>query len=383
MSLPPDGGFLLTFNSWIQGLYKYIERMKKIYFDYAATSIKRKKILEDIIKEANLFDGNPDSSHSFGRDAKKILEEARENIAESIGADPSQVIFTSGASESNNTVLSAFRDEKIITTNIEHDSIENTYNKENTILVEATDKGVSLDQIKEKITDEVKLVSIMMVNNEMGLVMPIKEIGEFLKDKDIYFHVDCVQAYGHLDIDVDEMNIDFLSLSGHKIGGINGFGILYARENLPSFIKGGEQEKYRRAGTSFVMGAYAMAKSFPYMISEREKIRDLKAYLLEKLNESCLSYEINGDPENTVDHIVNIYFKDFKSDFLLTYLDMHGIAVSAGSACRAGAVIPSKVVERIYGEERASHSLRVSLGFTNTKEDIDRFIEVLGDLYDR
>lgn len=354
--------------------------MKKIYFDYAATSIKRKKILEDIIKKADLFDGNPDSSHSFGRDAKKILEEARKNIAESIGADPSQVIFTSGASESNNTVLSAFRDKKIITTNIEHDSIENTYNKENTILVEATDKGVSLDQIKAKITDEVKLVSIMMVNNEMGLVMPIKEIGEFLKDKDIYFHVDCVQAYGHLDIDVNEMNIDFLSLSGHKIGGINGFGILYARENLPSFIKGGEQEKYRRAGTSYVMGAYAMAKSFPYMISERQNIRDLKAYLLEKLNESCLSYEINGDPEKTVDHIVNIYFKDFKSDFLLTYLDMHGIAVSAGSACRAGAVIPSKVVERIYGEERASHSLRVSLGFTNTKEDIDRFIEVLGDL---
>lgn len=357
--------------------------MKKIYFDYAATSIKRKKILEDIIKEADLFDGNPDSSHSFGRDAKKILEEARKNIAESIGADPSQVIFTSGASESNNTVLSAFKDEKIITTNIEHDSIENTYNKENTILVEATDKGVSLDQIKEKITDEVKLVSIMMVNNEMGLVMPIKEIGELLKDKDIYFHVDCVQAYGHLDIDVNEMNIDFLSLSGHKIGGINGFGILFQRENLPSFIKGGEQEKYRRAGTSFVMGAYSMAKSFPYMISEREKIRDLKAYLLEKLNESCLSYEINGDPEKTVDHIVNIYFKDFKSDFLLTYLDMHDIAVSAGSACRAGAVIPSKVVERIYGEERASHSLRISLGFTNTKEDIDRFIEVLGDLYDR
>lgn len=354
--------------------------MKKIYFDYAATSIKRKKILEDILEKADLFDGNPDSSHSFGRDAKKILEESRKAIAKSIGAMPSQIIFTSGASESNNTVLSAFKNEKIITTNIEHDSIENTYNPENTILIEASQEGISLDQIKEKITDEVKLVSVMMVNNEIGLVMPIKEIGGFLKDKDIYFHVDCVQAYGHLDIDVDDMNIDFLSLSGHKIGGINGFGILYARKNLPSFIKGGEQEKYRRAGTSFVMGAYSMAKSFPYMIEEREKIKDLKGYLLESLGKSKINYEINGNPGNTVDHIVNSYFKDYKADFLLTYLDMHGIAVSAGSACRAGAVIPSKVVERIYGTERASHSLRISLGFENTRADVDRLIEVLGEL---
>lgn len=354
--------------------------MKKIYFDYAATSIKRKKILEDILEKADLFDGNPDSSHSFGRDAKKILEESRKAIAKSIGAMPSQIIFTSGASESNNTVLSAFKNEKIITTNIEHDSIENTYNPENTILIEASQEGISLDQIKEKITDEVKLVSVMMVNNEMGLIMPIKEIGEYLKEKDIYFHVDCVQAYGHLDIDVDAMNIDFLSISGHKIGGINGFGVLFARENLPSFIKGGEQEKYRRAGTSFVMGAYSMSKSFPYMIEEREKIQDLKKYLLDSLAKSKLSYQINANPDKTVDHIVNIYFKDFRSDFLLTYLDMHEIAVSAGSACRAGAVIPSKVVERIYGEERASHSLRISLGFENTREDIDKLLEVLGEL---
>lgn len=357
--------------------------MKKIYFDYAATSIKRKKILEDIINQVELFDGNPDSSHSFGRDAKKILEDARKTIAKSIGAKPSQIIFTSGASESNNTVLSAFKDEKIITSNIEHDSIENTYNPQNIILIEANEEGISLDKIKEKLTDDVKLVSVMMVNNEMGLIMPIKEIGEFLKDKDIYFHVDCVQAYGHLDIDVDEMNIDFLSLSGHKIGGINGFGILFARENIPSFIKGGEQEKYRRAGTSFVIGAYSMAKSFPYMIEEREKINDLKVYLIESLAKSKINYEINANPEKTVDHIVNIYFKDFRSDFLLTYLDMHGIAVSAGSACRAGAVIPSKVVERIYGPDRASHSLRISLGFENTRADIDRLLEVLGELDDR
>lgn len=354
--------------------------MKKIYFDYAATSIKRKKILEDILENADKFDGNPDSSHSFGREAKKILEEARGKIAKSINANPSQIIFTSGASESNNTVLSAFADKKIITTNIEHDSIENTYNPENTIILEIGKDTNILDALKEKLTDEVKLVSIMMVNNETGLILPIKEVGEFLKDRDVYFHVDCVQAYGHLDIDVDGMNIDFLSLSGHKIGGINGFGVLFARESIPSFIKGGEQEKYRRAGTSFVMGAYSMAKSFPYMVEEREMIRDLKKYLIESLGKTGLAFEINGNPEKDVDHIINIYFKDYRADFLLTYLDMHGIGVSAGSACRAGAVIPSKVVERIYGPERAKNSLRISLGFENSREDIDKLIEVLGAL---
>lgn len=354
--------------------------MKKIYFDYAATSIKRKKILEKILENADKFDGNPDSSHAFGREAKKILEDARRNIAESINANPSQIIFTSGASESNNTVLSAFADQKIITTNIEHDSIENTYKPKNTILLEIGKDTDVLDAIKAKLTDEVKLVSIMMVNNETGFILPIKEIGEFLRDRDVYFHVDCVQAYGHLDIDVDDMGIDFLSLSGHKIGGINGFGVLFARENLPSFIKGGEQEKYRRAGTSFVMGAYSMAKSFPYMVEERVKIKELKNYLINSLGKTGLSYEINGNPEKDVDHIINIYFKDYRADFLLTYLDMHGIGVSAGSACRAGAVIPSKVVERIYGPDRAKNSLRISLGFENTKEDIDKLIEVLGAL---
>nr|WP_072537805.1 cysteine desulfurase family protein [Anaerococcus mediterraneensis] len=358
--------------------------MKKIYFDYAATSIKRKKILSDMFENSEAFDGNPDSSHQYGRDAKRILENSRREIAKSIGADPHKVIFTSGASESNNTVLSAFRNQEIVTTNIEHDSIENAYDKDHTIIIKADKNGlISLDDIKKSITKNTKLVSIMMVNNEIGSIEPIGEIGSFLKEKDIKFHVDGVQAYGHLDIDVEKQNIDFLSLSGHKIGGINGFGILYARENIESFIKGGEQEKDRRAGTSFVMGAYSMAKSFSCMISEREKIKDLKNYLLEKLSKSNINYQINANPENTVDHIVNIYFEDFRADFLLTYLDMRGICVSAGSACRAGSVIPSKVVSRIYDEARAGSSIRISLGFSNTRADIDRFIEVLGELNDR
>lgn len=352
--------------------------MDKIYFDYAATSIKRKKILEKIFNKAEFFDGNPDSSHAYGRQAKKILEESRAKIAKSLNADPERIIFTSGASESNNTVLAAFKGEKILTSNIEHDSIEATYDEDKTIILRADKNGlISVDKIKEKLDDDIRLVSIMMVNNEMGAVEPIREIGELLKDREIYFHVDCVQGFGHLDIDVEDLNIDFLSLSGHKIGGINGFGILYARKDLPPLISGGEQEKDRRAGTSFVMGAYSMAESISPMVEERAYIRELKAYLIESLKESSLKTFINGDPKNTVDHIVNIYFEDFKADFLLTYLDMNGICVSAGSACRAGTVLPSKVIERIYDKNRAEHSIRISLGFENTKEQIGKLISVL------
>lgn len=350
--------------------------MKKIYFDYAATSIKRKKILSDILENAQDFDGNPDSSHSYGRESKKILEDSRRIIAKSLNADPSRIIFTSGASESNNTVLKSFK--KILTTNIEHDSVENTIDLDKSIILKADKNGlIDMDDFRKTFTDDIDLVSIMMVNNEMGAIEPIKEIGEFLKDKKALFHVDCVQAYGHIDIDVESLNIDFLSLSGHKIGGLNGFGVLYARHDLEPFINGGDQEKDRRAGTSYVMGAYSMAKAYPLMLEERSYIKKLKAYLIESFKKSKLETYFNGDLSNTVDHIVSIYFKDFSSDFLLTYLDMNGICVSAGSACRAGSLLPSKVIKRTYDEDRAAHSIRISLGFLNTKADIDKLVSVL------
>ena len=195
-----------------------------IYLDNAATAIKREEILKDILENKEAFDGNPDSLHAKGREAKKILEDSRKKIAKSIGANPKNVIFTSGASEGNNTVINNFKDNEIITSAIEHDSILNTIDKNNAILLDANEDGIiSLDDLKSKITDKTKLVAIMYVNNETGAIQPVKEIGAYLKDKDIRFHVDSVQAYGHIDIDVDEINCDSLSLSGHKIGGINGF----------------------------------------------------------------------------------------------------------------------------------------------------------------
>ena len=352
-----------------------------IYLDNAATAIKREEVIKYILEHTTEFDGNPESTHAMGRNAKKILEDSRKKIADSIGANPKNVIFLSGATESNNTVINAFRNKEIVTSAIEHDSILNTIDKENAILLDVDKNGqISVDDLKSKINDHTKLVAIMYVNNETGAIQPVIEIGDYLADKDIWFHIDAVQAYGHLDIDVDELNCNSLAISGHKIGGLNGFGALFLRENIDSFMKGGEQEKNRRAGTSFVAGAYSMAASFPKMLAERDHIKKLKSYFIGRLKETNINFEINGDIEKSSAHILNIYFPDQKSDFLLTYLDMNGICVSAGSACRAGSFLPSHVISNMYDENRAEHSVRFSFGYQNTKEEIDKVIEVLSKL---
>lgn len=352
-----------------------------IYLDNAATAIKREEVIKYILEHTKEFDGNPESTHAMGRNAKKILEDSRKKIADSIGANPKNVIFLSGATEANNTVINAFRNKEIVTSAIEHDSILNTIDKENAILLDVDKNGqISVDDLKSKVNDHTKVVAIMYVNNETGAIQPVKEIGDYLVDKDIWFHIDAVQAYGHLDIDVDELNCDSLAISGHKIGGLNGFGALFLRENIESFMKGGEQEKNRRAGTSFVAGAYSMAASFPKMLNERERIKKLKSYFVKKLEETNINFEINGDIKKSSAHILNIYFPDQKSDFLLTYLDMNGICVSAGSACRAGSFLPSHVISNMYDKNRAEHSVRFSFGYQNTKEEIDKVIEVLSKL---
>lgn len=354
-----------------------------IYFDNAATAIKREEILKNILKNKQAFDGNPDSLHTKGREAKKILEDSRKEIAKSIGANPKNIIFTSGATEGNNTIINAFRDSEIITSSIEHDSILNTVNKDNTVLLNANKDGIiDLDKLKDVITEETKLVAIMYVNNETGAIQPVKEIGDYLRDKNIWFHVDSVQAYGHIDIDVDDINCDSLTLSGHKIGGLNGFGILYLRESIAPFIKGGEQEKDRRAGTSFVAGAYSMAESYPKVLKERSQIKEIKNYFIESLDKAKVDYELNGNLELSSDHVLNIYFKDYKSDFLLTYLDINGICASAGSACRAGSILPSHVISNMYDKYRAEHSIRFSFGYQNTRKEVDETIAVLERLVD-
>ncbi|MDO5048095.1 MAG: cysteine desulfurase family protein [Anaerococcus sp.] len=349
-----------------------------IYLDYAASSIKRKEILQEILDNMEDFDGNPASTHASGRRAKEILEGAREKLARSIGADKDEIVFTSGASESNNTIIENFKGKKILTSNIGHDSILNPVNGANTIYLKADQEGmISIDDLKKNL-DGVSLLALTYVNNELGSIQRVEEIGEILAKRKVHFHLDAVQAYGHLDIDVKKIKCDSLSLSGHKIGGLNGFGLLYLKGQVKPLIKGGDQEKDRRAGTSYTMGAFSMAKAFDKAILERDHIREIKKYFLEKLQGRSIEFEVNGSLDKSSDHIVNLYFPKLKSDFLLTYLDMNGILASAGSACRAGSLKPSKTIANVYGEERASHSIRFSFGFTNTKEDIDKVVEVLG-----
>lgn len=351
-----------------------------IYFDYAATSLKRREILEYILDNKEIFDGNPDSLHKYGRESKKILENSRITIADSLNAKKENIIFTSGASESNNTILRNFKSSEIITSAIEHDSVLNTVGKKAKILRVDNTGLIDIEDLEKSIDKNTKLVSIMMVNNEIGTIEPIEEVAKILKNKDIWLHVDAVQAYGHLDIDIEKLGINSLSLSGHKIGGINGFGILYADREFKNLITGGEQEKDRRAGTSFTIGAYSMAQSIEKSITEREHIREIKAYFIESLKNLKIKYEINGDIENSSDHILNLYFPDFKNEFLLTLMDMNGIAISAGSACRAGSIEPSHVISAIFDKKRAMGSVRFSFGYENKKEDVDKAMEVLNRL---
>lgn len=357
-----------------------------IYFDYGATSKKRQNIIQNIMDDFDSFNGNPESQHAYGRKAKKILEKAREQIAKSINAKPSQIIFTSGASESNNMVINHFRKNHIVTTAVEHPSILNAIKNRN---IEATfvnpDKEgiVHEEVIRGEIKENTKLVSIIYVNNEIGSINPVEKIGDLCKEKQVWYHLDAVQAYGHLDIDVEKIACDSMSLSGHKIGGLNGLGVLYLRERIDSFIFGGNQEKKRRAGTSFVAGAYSMAESWSLMIEERDHIKAIKKEFLKALDDNKVNFEINGSLENASDHILNIYLPFVKSDFLLTYLDLNGVCASAGSACTAGSLEASYVVANIYNQDRADHSIRFSFGFDNSVDEVKTTVSLIKNLEER
>ncbi|MDY6065408.1 MAG: cysteine desulfurase family protein [Finegoldia sp.] len=354
-----------------------------IYLDYAATSLKRGDILKYIMENKELFDANPDSVHSMGRRASALLDQARGKLADSICAEPDEIIFTSGASESNNWVLDNFRGDEIVSSKIEHASILNKLDHTDskiTLLNAGQDGLIKVEDIKRAVNDQTKLVTIQYVNNESGAIQPVKEIGEFLKDKDVWFHVDCTQALGHIKIDINEIGCDSASFSGHKLGGLNGFGFLYARKPLENLIYGGEQENKRRGGTSFVAGAFSMSESIEPMYKENESLRELKKLMLENLR---VPYEVNGDLKVQSNHILNLYFPFERNDLLMTYLDMNGVCVSAGSACSAGSPEPSYVISNMYDEDRARKSIRFSFGFANKKDDIIKTCDLINDFYER
>lgn len=372
--------------------------MDTIYFDHAATTPLDERVLDAMKPYFTKQFGNANSAHQLGNNAKVAVEEAREKIAEFIGAAPAEIVFTSGGTESDNSVikgtLAATGKNEVITSPIEHHAVLHAVECKKRsgckpVYLEPGSNGrITAEQVADAINENTALVTLMHVNNEIGTVNPIKEISEVCKEHGVPFHSDTVQSIGKLPVDVDELGIDFLSMSGHKIYGPKGIGVMYIRHGSPwmPWMHGGSQERRRRGGTLNVPGIIGLAKALELATQNQEE--DLKHYqslqnrLIKGLEDNFGNrFSINGDPENGVPHITNIAFTDGQGngtdgEMLLLNLDMEGICVSNGSACTSGAVEPSHVLEGIGLEpEVANSSIRISMGKSNTKEHIDYFIE--------
>ncbi len=373
--------------------------MKEIYLDNAATTKVSDEVYAELMDKYKNVYGNASTLYGLGRQAKAVMEHARGVIAKSINADPDEIVFTSGGSESDNTAVmeTALARESlgkhIITTAIEHEAVLKPMHALEKLGFKVTylpvdEAGnISLDDFKAALDDETILVSIMTGNNEVGSVMPIHEIGELLKDHQAWFHTDAVQAYGLLDLDVQRDHIDLLSTSAHKINGPKMIGFLYKRTgiNFPSLIKGGDQEEKRRAGTENVPAIAGFAKAVETITADekahrQEKYLKFKHYIADKLTENGVDFEINGalTPHN-LNHVFNIWLKGISTYVMQTNLDLAGIAVSGGSACTAGSIEPSHVLVAMYGADspRISESIRISFGRYNTYDDLDRLVEAI------
>jgi cysteine desulfurase len=382
------------------------EDMDTVYFDHAATTPVDERVLEAMTPYFTEHYGNANSAHGLGNNAKVAVEEARERIAEMIGAEPAEIIFTSGGTESDNCaikgVVNATGKTEVITSPLEHHAVLHTAealkrNGAKPVYLEPTSEGIiTAEQVANAINENTTMVSLMHVNNEIGSINPLKEISEVCKENNIPFHSDTVQSVGKIPVDVDELGLDFLSISGHKIYGPKGIGVMYMRHATPwlPWMHGGSQERRRRGGTLNVPGIIGLAKAMELtqkeMHDHRKHFIKLRKRLISGLDETFGDrYQINGDTENGVPHIINISFLDPNGDgldgeMLLLNLDVEGICVSNGSACTSGAMEASHVLEGIgLDEKTANSSIRVSLGKQNTVEEIDYFIEKLKVVVER
>jgi len=364
--------------------------MKQIYFDHAATTPISNDILEHMYKILKENFGNPSSIHQFGQSARALIENARRQIALAIGANPKEIYFTGGGSESNNIVIKNILKpgEHLITSSIEHPAIlkpaeELKKNGIDVSFVKPNKDGlITSESIKESIKNNTKLVSIMMVNNELGTINPIEEISQITTEKKILFHTDAVQAFSKIPFDVNTLGIDLLSLSGHKFYGPKGIGILYKKNHitLQGLITGGGQEQDIRAGTENVAGisaiGFAAEKAHNNLDNNSNIINSITDYFISQLNKHNIKYKING--LKRVPGVLNISFPKISGQILMINLDLLGIAVSYGAACSSGTPKPPKVLlETGLSPELAKSSIRISFGKDNTKEEIDYFINSL------
>ncbi|WP_226667267.1 cysteine desulfurase family protein [Metabacillus litoralis] len=363
--------------------------MKRIYLDHAATSPIYPEVAEKMMSMMIESYGNPSSIHSFGREARRILDEARRSLAKTIGAKPAEIIFTSGGTEADNLAIigsalaNQHKGKHIITTEIEHHAVLHACKYLEKIGYDITylpvDKYgmISIEDLTNSLTNQTVLVTIMYGNNEVGVIQPIREIGNILKDHQAIFHTDAVQAYGIEQIDINELNVDLLSVSSHKINGPKGVGFLYAKSGvkLQPTLHGGEQELKRRAGTENVPGIFGFQLAAQVSLAtQKQKAENYMAFKQEMISifqQHQLSFEVNS-PSDGLPHVFNVYFPTTNIESLLVNLDLAGIAASSGSACTAGSIDPSHVLVAMYGKEsdKLLSSVRFSFGLGTNFEDI-------------
>ncbi len=375
---------------------------KYIYMDNAATTPVKKEVLDEMLPYFSEHYGNPSSVYSLGSQSKVAVEKAREQVANALGADKSEVYFTGSGSEADNWAIKgfAYRNRKkgnhIITSKIEHHAVLHTCEYlekqgfEVSYLDVDADGLINLEDLKNAIKDTTILISIMYANNEIGTIQPIKEIGQIAKDHKVTFHTDAVQVIGSVEIDVNELNIDMLSLSAHKFFGPKGVGALYVRRGvrLDNLITGGGQERTKRAGTENLPGIIGLGKAielaYENLQDHNNKLTDLRDYLIEKIESNFKYIRLNGHRTKRLPGNVNFSFEFIEGESLLLMLDMNGIAGSSGSACTSGALDPSHVLLAIgLSHEIAHGSLRLSLSEFNSKEEIDYVVEKLVGIVDR
>ena len=373
-----------------------------IYLDNAATTKTAPEVLEAMLPYFTEYYGNASSIYKLGSESKKATIEARETIAQTLGAEPNEIYFTGGGSESDNWALKATfeayqsKGKHIITSKIEHHAILHTCQylesrgAEVTYLDVDEDGVVDLEQLKRSIRPDTILISIMYANNEIGTIQPIKEIGEIAAEHGILFHTDAVQAYGQVPINVEECHIDMLSASGHKLNGPKGIGFLYINKKVKirSFIHGGQQERGRRAGTENVPGIVGLAaaakRAFRIMEEKTKKEIELRDYFISRIEKEIPYSKLNGHRTKRLPNNIHVGFEFIEGESMLIMLDMKGICGSSGSACTSGSLDPSHVLLAIgLPHEKAHGSLRLTLSEENTKEEMDIVADELVKIVER
>lgn len=370
--------------------------MKTIYFDNAATTPVRKEVLNEIMPYFSDIFANASSVYDIAAQSRKAVEKAREQVAKAIGAQKDEIYFTAGGSESDNWAIKGTADalskkgKHIITTQIEHHAVLHTceflekHGWDITYLPVDEYGLISLDDLKKAIRPDTVLISVMFANNEIGTIEPIAEIGKIAREHGIYFHTDAVQAAGHVKIDVKEMNIDMLSISGHKLGAPKGIGALYVRKGvtISNLIHGGGQEKGKRAGTENTAGIVGLGKAIELAAEEIDETNSyltmLRDRVIKGITENIDFCRLNGHREKRLPGNVNISFEFIEGESLLLLLNSKGICASSGSACTSGSLDPSHVLLAIGLEHEKAHgSLRITLSKENTVEEVDYLIKEL------